>query len=463
MSDAQSEDRLADLRAKIINRVRQLGQIFPSLAVFANDKHDFSADFGLPVHVTDDQLRRAYERFGLGRSAVNKTVRRTWSERGTLLETPADDDETVKEAEAKKELKRLRLWQRCQEADRRSLINGWSGLILILKDGKCLKDPVSMKSGGWAKLSKIIPAWAGENGQLRVSEWDEDEGSDTFGDPKMFQFTETRTGTKPGRAVNVHPDRVIVWSGDGTPDAPSTLLAGYNELMTAFKVVGSGGEGFWKNAKSTPHFNLDKDASVEDMAMMLGVEPKGIADAFGKQMDAINKGFDPSLLTKGIDSKVHQINLPSPEHYFLAAVQCFAAAFEMPVKILLGAQTGERASTEDASEWSVTCQARRDDVVEPALDALISRLRRFGILSSMEWSVHWPEITDAGPDAKLARAKVMADVNTAMSATGELIFTGDEMREETGRQPLSPAEASFKEEDLPSEEEAEITELKDVA
>ena len=41
---------------------------------------------------------------------------------------------------------------------------------------------------------------------------------------------------------------------------------------------------------------------------------------------------------------------------------------------------------------------------------------------------------------KIDRADKMADVNSKMSASGEIVFTGDEIREAVGMEPLSEDE-----------------------
>lgn len=147
------------------------------------------------------------------------------------------------------------------------------------------------------------------------------------------------------------------------------LEAGYNDLLTLEKVSGAGGEGFWKNAKSSPVLEVDKEADIAKLAQMLGVETSEIADKMDEVVGDWQKGFDQLLMLQGIEAKTLGVTLPQPAEFYNTALQSFAASIEMPLKILVGTQTGERASTEDAKEWSQTISSRRTNRVIPLIMA----------------------------------------------------------------------------------------------
>lgn len=258
----------------------------------------------------------------------------------------------------------------------------------------------------------------------------------------MFQFSEAsvdRSKSQP-RQFNVHPDRVIIWSRDGTVDDRSFLEPGYNDLISAEKIIGAGGEGFWKNAKSGLSLEIDKDAKIADMASAMGVEVTEVVDRMDEQVESFNKGFDKTLLLQGITAKPMQVTLPSPEHFFAIALQSFAASIQMPLKILVGSQTGERASTEDAEEWAKTAMSRRADTVIPNIMTFVRRLVRFNILREAAWHLDWADLTETSMTEKVTLADKMADVNQKMKDTGEFVFTTDEMRSVAGKEPLTEAD-----------------------
>ncbi|CAM3778239.1 anti-CBASS protein Acb1 family protein [Litorimonas haliclonae] len=420
---------------------RRLENLFPGY--FGDTKHNYAADFGYPEHLSFNHFYQKYTRNSLAKAGVNKTAKKCWQDMPYVLEKQKqpDDAETEQERLIRRRFEKLRVWQNLCLADARSLVGGYSGVILRLADDQTFDKPVSRVPGGLNGLVGLIPAW---KGQLTVSDWDYDETSETYGEPKMFQFQEAsldRAGeTNPQRTVNVHPDRVIVWSEDGTVHAPSLLEAGYNNLIDLEKVVGAGGEGFWKNAKSGLVLELDKDADATKLAKGMGVEPGEVADKIGEAVDDFNKGFDKTFLAQGIKVTTVPVNLPSPEHFKQGPLELFAASIEIPLKILIGSQSGERASTEDAQEWAKTCMSRRDSVVIPNLMAFIDRLERFGILPERDWLIDWADLTESSITEKTDRASKMTDMNEKHSHTtnGALLFTDDEIRGTVDYAPLTP-------------------------
>jgi hypothetical protein len=429
-------------RHMLLNTVsRSLATMFPGF--FATAKHNHYSDFGYPDVVTFDLAYHAYCRIGIGRAGVDKTVDKTWQDTPWLQEFARDDGDDTPETPTEKEVRErfaeLRVWQNLATADRRGMVGRYAGVILRLADNKRFDQPVGRVPGGLDGLVEVIPAW---EGQLTVSQWDTDETSETYGQPKMFQFQEAAVDkqTSQPRQFNVHPDRVIIWSETGTVHGSSALEPGYNSLLDLEKIRGAGGEGFWKNAKAGLSLEIDKDAKIADMARAMGVPETEVVDRMDEQVESFNKGFDKAILLQGIKATPIPVTLPSPEHFFAIALQDFAASLSIPLKILVGSQTGERASTEDAEEWAKTIMSRRTDETIPNIMAVVRRLVRFSILKEADWHLDWTDLTESSPSEKVALADKMADVNVKMKDTGEFVFTPEELRGVTGREPLADDE-----------------------
>lgn len=428
------------LRLVVNNTVRRLDQMFPGY--FPEAKHNHYADFGYPTQLSFGQLYAMFARNGLARAAVEKTIGKTWQDNPALLEKERDgsqkggDAETMLEREIRQRFDDLRLWQHLAEADRRSMVGGYAGVILRLADSRRFDEPVERVPGGLDGLVELIPAWAG---QLTVSQWDTDQMSETYGQPLMFSFTEAAVGEQrqQPRQFTLHPDRVVIWSADGTVHARSALEPGYNDLHDMEKIKGAGGEGFWKNAKSAPVLEVDKEANIDEMARLMGVPTNELADRMNAQVEDWQKGFDKLLMVQAIEAKTLPITLPSPEHFFAIVLQSFAASMQMPLKILVGSQSGERASTEDAQEWAKTNMSRRNNQAVPNTMTLVARLERFGVLAEKDWYLDWSDLTEASMAEKIDRATKMADANQKMSNGGETIFEPNEIRAVVGYEPLA--------------------------
>lgn len=422
---------------------RTLSTMFPGY--FPGAKHNHYRDFGYPENLQFNQFFDMYERNGVAAAAVDKTVAKTWQDNPTLQEKPRDDGAQAKETRREKEIRErfadLRVWQHLAETDRRSLVGKYAGLILRFADSKPLEQPVDRVGGGLMGLVQVIPAW---EGQLTVSQWDTDQTSETYGQPTMFMFNEAAVGqSNQPRSFQVHPDRVIVWSRDGTVHGRSALKPGYNDLMDLEKIKGGGAEGFWKNAKQSLVLEVDGVVKLAEMAKAMGVAPDGVADAMNDQVDDFQRGFDSALLLQGMKANPVNVELADPEHFFLNSLQSFASSMSIPLKILVGSQSGERASTEDADEWAQTNMSRRTSYTIPNILLLVDRLERVGILPERDWTLAWTPLAEAKPAEKIERAKKMVDANKASAeATGERVFTVAEVRAAAGDyEPLSEAEA----------------------
>jgi hypothetical protein len=404
--------------------------------------HTHKADFKWPDVVTFQMAFDMYNRNGLAEAAIERTVLKTWATTPRFQED-SDPEETPSEKTVREHLASIRFWQRVADADRRSMVGGYAGVILRVADGKLWDQPLSSSNGGVENLVEVIPAW---RSQLTVESWDYDQKSDTYGEPLMYHFREIEVATTndpdsvnpKSRQVKIHPSRVVIFSKDGTVEARSALTAGYNALMDCEKISGAGGEGFWKIAKASPYIEIDKEVSLDELAKGMGVKADEVLDKMNDQLDDYQKGFDKMMLLHGLKATNPQIIMPSPEHFFGTSLQIFAASFLIPVKILVGSQTGERASQEDGKEWVTVNTARRADSVLPVIQEILTRLKSHGLMPSGDWFIDWEPLSANGAEQRSSRAQSMADVNFKSGQYGDIIvFTDDEIREVSGFPPLT--------------------------
>lgn len=407
----------------------RLARAFP-LAFGPNVKHDYARDYGWPAELCFEHFYRMYRRNGIAAAAVDKTISKTWATMPTLWESEKPT-ESKAEADIRKHFAKRKIWRSLMDVDRRSMVGCYAGAIILLRDGKRLEEPVDRVGKGIENVVGIIPAW---EGQLTVAEWDNDETSETYGDPKWFQFDEQAVGdpTVTGRrSIRIHRDRILIWSDDGTLNCTSALEPGFNDLTDAEKIKGAGGEGFWKSSRGAPIIEAPKGVSAQDVQRgMNAATPADVLDKLNETVDDFQSGFDKALMLGSFSVTPLTITLPQPKEFWEPCVQSFAASMSIPFKVLVGNITGERASTEDASEWAETNMSRRENRVLPILQEFIDRLVRWGVLDAKDWTIGWTSLQEASPDSKLDRAAKMSSIN--QQAGSELVFLPDEIREEAG-------------------------------
>jgi hypothetical protein len=130
--------------------------------------------------------------------------------------------------------------------------------------------------------------------------------------------------------------------------------------------------------------------------------------------------------------------VPDPEPPFNVALQSAAASVQIPAKVVVGMQTGERASTEDLKDFNKRGQGRRVNELSDDLEAFVAQLIKYGFLKPApagEFCCLWDDLCESTAAEKLANAKTMADINTAGLGTGDRYFGVDEIRVAAGFEP----------------------------
>lgn len=407
-----------------IERAR-MAMLGPSMGL-DNKRGSAWCEYGFPEQITYDNLYSLYRRGGIAHGAVEKLVSKCWQTNPEIIEGDKADEKRAETAWEKK-LKPVftnRLWRAFAEADRRRLVGRYSGILLHIRDNKPWNTEVARGRG----LEKVTVAWAGS---LNVSEWDTGLNSQTYGQPKMWQYTE-RLSNGASRRVEIHPDRIFIL-GDYTDDAIGFLEPAYNAFVSLEKVEGGSGESFLKNAARQLALSFDKEIDFGSLASMYGVSVDELQDKFNEAAREMNRGNDVLMSLQGaaVTSLVSPVSDPSPT--YAVNLQTASAGVDIPSRILVGNQQGERSSTEDQKHMNGRCQSRRGDLsfeIEDFCDKLID-LR---IIDSVgQKTVIWDDLNQQTRAERLADSKTMAEVNKAMVESGDTApFSGEEIRTAAG-------------------------------
>lgn len=421
----------------------------------ADTKHDrLWSEAGYPEEITPEMYRQTYERHPAATAGVHRVLDKCWSKFPEILEKGKDDKaETPWETEVNGVMKKL--WPFIKDADRRNLVNRYSCIILQINDGGKWDEPVSIEKTTKTKaraITRFIPAW---EEQIRPSEWDNDEGSENYGQPKMWEYQESfadnfDTDGKPQRSVRIHPDRIIVLAEgalDGSIYSGIPLLrAGFNSLIDMAKISGSSAEGFLKNASRQLNVNYNKEnVSAQSLAQQMGVTMDELGDVLNEDVARLNEAIDAAMFTMGADVKVLSVTPADPQPSWTVAANQFAASIQKPFTIIFGQQTGRLASDEDKTDDANSAMQRRHGFLNWLIITIIERLAKFGIVSAApsEIEVEWDDLLAPTDSQKVELASKLADINYKSTQAGSLPpFSDDELRRAAGYEALTPAEAS---------------------
>ena len=423
----------------------RMGLLAPTMGL-DNKRNAAWCEYGFKEELTFDDLYKLYRRGGIAHGAVEKIAGKCWQTNPEIIEGDASD-ETRQETAWEKKTKQVftnRLWRSFFDADRRRLVGRYAGILLHIRDNKAWNLEATKGRG----LEKVTVAWAGS---LTVSEWDTGLNSKTYGQPKMWQYTE-RLPNGSTRRVDIHPDRVFIL-GDYTDDAIGFLEPAYNAFVSLEKVEGGSGESFLKNAARQLNVNFDKEIDFNNLASLYGVTVTELQDKFNEVAGEINRGNDVLMTTQGASVTPLVTSVADPSGTYDVNLQTAAAGVDIPTRILVGNQQAERSSTEDQKYMNSHCQTRRGDLsfeIEDFCDKLIE----LQIVDSVsQKTVIWDDLNEQTGTEKLTNAKTMGEINQTMLGGGENpAFSREEIRTAAGYD--NDEEEPLGEEDGNEEDEA---------
>lgn len=412
VNHALNDVRLARARGMLIN---------PGMGLDAKRESAW-CEYGFKEELTFDDLYKLYRRGGIAHGAVNKLVSNCWKTNPQVIEGEQSDDsrELTAWEKASNQVFTHRFWRSFAKADTRRLVGRWAGILLHIKDSQKWYQPVVRGKA----LQKITPVWASA---LKVG------SRDNSGAITMWQYTESLSDGSTAQR-KVHPERVLI-IGDMSEDEIGFLEPGYNACVSLEKVEGGSGESFLKNAARQQNINFDKEVDFNNLASMYGVTVDELQERYNEAAREINRGNDTLLITQGaqVTSMVSAVSDPSPTYD--VNLKTFSSSVDMPSRIIVGNQSGERASTEDQIYFNGRCQSRRGDLSFDIED-MVDKLTYLQIIKPVgKFSIVWDELNEQSPSDKLDSATKMSSINQTSLASGEQVFTVDEIRVAAGYEP----------------------------
>lgn len=420
VTNATSQEEAAAYRQRLANTIS-------GGPTGADTLHNIFLDFGYPDSVDFYNFWNMYRRFGIAKNIVELPVDTTW-----MKPPKVESDSERFENDVEKMINDMFLWQRLKGLDTRQRVGRYAGMFMRVRDGQSPDKPIEGKLNGLGSLAGMIPLY---EGQLQVTENYNIPTEDRYGLPKMYQYQGGNVGNRNERvneSFAIHPDRIIIAAegadNGGIYGIPS-LEAPFNSLMDLRKIIGAGGEGFYKNAAQSIIFKLMDAASASDNADLLG--------AFNDNADDFMQNRSRrSLWTPGMDATTLDSNLAQPQQFFMAALNDVAAACKIPATVLIGQQTGRLASTEDSKSFLSSINSRREGFTTELVTCTLDWCIKYGILENAEYEVEMCDLLAASDSEMLENAVKMADVNAKQYQSGGSVpFTGIEIREAAGHDP----------------------------
>lgn len=392
-----------------------------------NKRPDAWAEYGYKEKLEFRDFYNLYTRHGVAAGVVDRIAKKVFQTPPWVIQGPKEAEKkptTPWELEFQTLAEETDLWYYFEEAFAMRMVGAWSALILKFDNGgETLRDPVS----GNPVLGDMVPVW---RGQLLPAT------RDALGNVTMWNYTPSgldATDLENSPPVQVHPDRVYI-VGDFRRGR-SMLEAGYNAFVDMEKVTGGAGEGYLKNAARQLHINYESEAEPTKP----GQPAEDVADDLNEQAKALNTRSDLVIATQGAEVTPLVANLPDPEKPFNVSLQVAMASFRTAARLVVGSQTGERASVEDIRDFNERCQGDRVGEMSREVRGFVRHLERVKAISAGgRITVMWDDLAEPTATDRAALGLTMAQTNQANASTGDPVYSADDIRIAGGHEAGAP-------------------------
>jgi len=372
---------------------------------------------GYPRSLTWSHFWSMYERDPIAGRLVDMVAETTWRQSPTI-EEPGATNPTEFMDESSALFDRLGVWSRMERVDKLARVGRYAVLLIGTPDGDLttLRDPITAVGGPddilflqpFAEVDATINTWVVEPTDAR------------YGLPETYRIdlsggiSEFRGATRAVGSVVVHASRCIHVAENLLRDevyGRSVLQRCFNDLMDLQKVTCSTAEAYWQRVAGILGLEIDPMAKLSDAELT----------ALDTSMQELYHDLRRYFFAQG--AKLYRVadTEPDPGPAARLAMQRIAASEGIPFRMLVGNETGERASTEDTNSYLASITERRTTYATPLLRAVIERLQEINGLPRAGregYDVVWPSLF---PESELETAqanKARADVAAALAGPG---------------------------------------------
>lgn len=382
----------------------------PNFARLDPPNRNLNAECGYPDDPAYEDYRQAYDRIGIAKRIVDIWPDESFAAGLTVYET--DDPEDTEFEKAQRDLdRRLKLTSYLRRIDKLSRIGRFGLLLFGLDDDRPLDQPaLSYNNDGTlrsnSRQSNVLFLRCFDEGSCSVSSFDENERSFRYGQPLFYElnfvnpkvrFIANPAPAEPTVRRKVHWTRVLHVAANregsevfGTPQ----LKPVFNNVLDVRKISASSPEMWWQAGfpgyqfVTSPEFALANDLDADELE-----------ETMQKYVDRLQR----TVASKGGEWKsMAPPAAPDPTNPLMAQMNLISAAIGIPVRILLGTESGHLASTQDSSTWKERVHGNQTDYTQPYLvGPCYERLIDYGALPRIERVLYaWRDLKTLGDEAQ---------------------------------------------------------------
>jgi hypothetical protein len=331
---------------------------------------------GFPRIINYSDYVLQFERQDIANRIVKAPVQGTWKDKPEIQTDDGDNTAFAKDVD--NIIKTLQLYKHLYKLDLLATLGRYSVLYLGLQDNLKPGQPAVRANG----ISYVTPI---PEDRAEITQWDNNPNSPRFGLPTMYSIT-INTEVTSSISINVHWTRVI-HVAESTLDSEvygiPYLKPVYNRLLGLEKLSGGSPEMYWRGARPGYTAQSNENTIITDSQL----------DQLKDQLSSFVNNMQRWLYVEGMKISSLAPQVVSPSDHVDVQLQLISAVTRIPMRILVGSERGELASTQDERAWLNYLEERREQVAENLiLRPLIEHLILLGVISAPpkgEFSIEW--------------------------------------------------------------------------
>jgi hypothetical protein len=390
-------------------------------------KRNLNKECGYPENIEVEDYKLMYDREAMPNRVVNVYPDESWAQYPEITEIA--DLRTTKFERGWEELVHnpaTNPWHYLHRVDEISGIGHFGILFLGFGDGRDPNEPVSnlnSVTGLRKPRTSDVPLRymrTFDESIVTVAEYEKDWSSPRHGMPVSYNVMvgdfESRN-VQDVKSQNIHWTRCIHVADNrkdsevyGVPRQKPV----YNRLFDLRKVLGSSSEMFWKGG--FPGYSFEALPDVED--------PDIDEDSIRKQMEQYQNGLQRYIAAVGMKITSLAPQVASPENHTTQQLAVIAACLKVPLRILMGAEAGHLASTQDLGLWNRRLAGRQRNYLTPwVINPFVGRLVETGSVPRPQkgWRVDWTDLNsmteETKADVALKKSQALLQYVTSGSET----------------------------------------------
>jgi len=383
-----------------------------------NGNRDIYSALGYPKVISFQMYLDRYNRQGIAKSIINTPVRATWAGDIKFMENVQETSIEERDTNKLQVLELNKSWKLLEKKhkiikylarlDRLAGIGEFATLLIGYDDCNTVeafatpvKEKQYKKDEKRVRFFKVI-----RQDMITISEYDVNIASIRYGSPLIYDVCiESEDGRMQQQNIKVHHTRLLHAPSDNDSSdmfGEPRLKDVYNYLLNIEKVAGGDGEMFWRGARPgytsivRPEYTMTPEAE----------------NNLKTQLDEYEMYLRRFLSAEGVDIKELKTQVSDPTPHVLTQLRLISMTKGIPLRILIGTETGEQAGTTDVTNWREHINDRRSLYVEPCiLFPFLAMGQEYGFLpkTSPTLEVQWKELHAPSTKEKVGIGNVRAD------------------------------------------------------